>query len=1191
MHTAGKMRYGFGMGRRWGWAFASALVFCVSLVMAAQAHAAYEQAEEGTDPVSFGRPDLFPKQLQQVGSMAINYGGAGGVTPGSFYLVNRQGVVLRFSPGEEGKGQEPKLEEQWGWGISEEDRNAYVRCGPAYAGSANPAEHTYDQCVEAPPALGELPGQFSVPMSIAVDQATGNVYVRSSNNFPFRKHHLVEVFTAKGKLVGEGFGDSATSPESIVASPGKLHFSREGGIAVDDSGTVYLLDEDFPGEVAGPQARVASFAPCTAGQYENYCYVSGGDISIPSAKVWWRIALIGNDQLVVASEEVLEEYAVSQPHTRICSRSTPGQLEAMTANQSTGEVFWFRRADHKVHRLAPCNESTGQWQELQAFEPQPRLADVYALAVNPLKVWGAFRPAGVLYGVEQNQALAKGYVFVPAREGVFPSVEGESVANTTASSTTLTATINPRGSALSYHFDYLTEAAYVANGESFEGSNAPAIVPISDGQLASGSAATVNSSVTGLQQETNYRFRVVASSECEGVGGLPCRVAGVPQGFATFSAASGLPDARNYEQVSPAEKHGGEVIPAEPLTGSCPIECKPPGAAGTAPFPMQSTPDGSAVSYMGYPFSPTQGASVFNSYVSARSASGWSTMPMSPAILKAKEGEHSAYSTDLREDVLSQDLPELSAQAPSGYRNLYLQRSSDPEVLVPLVATKPPSRPAELWKLEYGGHTSDFAGQLFAANDVLTGATTYAPEPPPLPSTERDLYEWRDGSLSLVNVLPGNAAVASGASFAAVSPNAHGFTANGRRVFWSARGRVYVREDGQITRELAHAGTFLAASGDGLEVLFSDGCLYSLLSESCTSLTQGQAGLLGMAGASTDLSTIYFVASAALPGSNGRNEEAVAGQPNLYIYRSETGTRFVTTLAKSDGGEGDWEPVAVNRTAEASPNGRYLTFASTRELTGYGNIGLCSSEGSIGTGGFKRIPGPCREIFVYDSQDGRLRCVSCSPTGEAPRGNSTLRRMNFAEPWIPQPRYLTNQGRLFFDSEDRLSAQDVNGRVEDVYEWEPVGVGSCERGGGCLSLISPGTGSVDSNFMTMGGEGVEEGNDVFFTTRDRLVSADIDELIDLYDARVGGGFSSESERQPAECTGEACQVSPGPPASATPSSQSFTGAGNVEKPKCPKGKVMQKGKCVKKKQTKKKTKNTQVLHHQRTASTKKGGAK
>ncbi len=95
---------------------------------------------------------------------------------------------------------------------------------------------------------------------------------------------------------------------------------------------------------------------------------------------------------------------------------------------------------------------------------------------------------------------------------------------------------------------------------------------------------------------------------------------------------------------------------------------------------------------------------------------------------------------------------------------------------------------------------------------------------------------------------------------------------------------------------------------------------------------------------------------------------------------------------------------------------------------------------------------------------------------------------------------------------------------------------------GCVSLISPGTGSVDSNFLAMD----ENGENIFFTSRDRLVLADTDGLLDVYDARVGGGFPGDAEAAPAECLGEACQ-----PAAASPSaeplsgSRAFSGAGNV----------------------------------------------
>ena len=149
-----------------------------------------------------------------------------------------------------------------------------------------------------------------------------------------------------------------------------------------------------------------------------------------------------------------------------------------------------------------------------------------------------------------------------------------------------------------------------------------------------------------------------------------------------------------------------------------------------------------------------------------------------------------------------------------------------------------------------------------------------------------------------------------------------------------------------------------------------------------------------------------------------------------------------------------------------------------------------------------------------------------------------------------QPRYMLDSGRLYFDSQDSLSPFDTNEGVEDVYQYEPQGVGSCGREGGCVSLISAGHEPVDSNLLTVD----ESGANVFFTTRDHLVQKDTDEAIDLYDAREGGGIAGESETQRGECQGESCQPAASPPNDATPASSSFHGAGNVAETKAHKSK-------------------------------------
>ncbi len=120
---------------------------------------------------------------------------------------------------------------------------------------------------------------------------------------------------------------------------------------------------------------------------------------------------------------------------------------------------------------------------------------------------------------------------------------------------------------------------------------------------------------------------------------------------------------------------------------------------------------------------------------------------------------------------------------------------------------------------------------------------------------------------------------------------------------------------------------------------------------------------------------------------------------------------------------------------------------------------------------------------------------------------------------------------------------------------------------GCLALISSGRDPADVRFI----DASANGNDVFFATGLSLLSSDPG-LIDVYDARVNGGFPAPPP-PPQICQGEACQA-PGPaPQAPTPSSQSYSGPGNLKPArKCAKGKrkVKRGGKvrCVKKTHTK-----------------------
>ena len=716
------------------------------------------------------------------------------------------------------------------------------------------------------------------------------------------------------------------------------------------------------------------------------------------------------------------------------------------------------------------------------------------------------------------------------------------------------------------------------------------------GAIAEGSAPLpVAIAISGLQPGTAYRYRLIATSNCAPAEPTKtCPAIGPTRAFVTYAPqAHGLPDDRAYELVSPPAKQGGQVFPAEPGVSSCkPLNCKP--GVSLRYFAMQSATDGNAVSYEGTPFSFSEGAKLENAYVARRDGvSGWHTTTLSPSQADSKGGGgYRAYDPSLSAAIVEQRGIALTPDAPPGYTNLYRQSTSNPLAITPFLTQAPPN--SGVFSLSFAAASTDLSRVFFEANDALTPDAQGGPE------KKVNLYESAAGQLHLVNLAPGGGETLPGSFFGSGTllesgdPNrptpvvTNAVSDDGARAFWTDEGgHLYARVDGAETLQIPDPGLcskslplsarvcFLTASTDGSRVLLSDGKLFALdeaagAFEPIADLSQGQGGFLGIAGQSDDLSHVYFVDTAVLTGSeeNGEGDVAAPAKPNLYSWTGGT-TTFVATLLPQVNRFSAWAPFLGVREAQASPAGRYLAFGSTQPLTGFDNTGPCQ----IVSGTSKYNSSPCPEVFLFDSATGELDCPSCGRAGVSPHGPAVLPRIQDIDGLIPQPRYLTDSGRLYFDSQDSLSPFDTNGRTEDVYQFEPGGVGDCEREGGCVSLLSAGRGEADSNFLVAD----PTGENVFFTTRDRLLPADVDGLYDLYDARAGGGIAEP--QPPAECQGESCQPPISPPDDPTPGSSSHQGPGNVDegsaKPGCRKGKVRRHGKCVKKQKAKKQQKHRQ----------------
>jgi hypothetical protein len=557
-------------------------------------------------------------------------------------------------------------------------------------------------------------------------------------------------------------------------------------------------------------------------------------------------------------------------------------------------------------------------------------------------------------------------------------------------------------------------------------------------------------------------------------------------------------------------------------------------------------------------------------------------------------------------------------------------------------------------KVEFVDATPDVSHVIMSSGLALTPEATES-EFIESHFASENLYEWSAGRLQLVNILPDGHPIL-GENLLAGERNGNwgsaprAVSSDGRWVAWIVgdpyRGglsSLYVRDmvAGKTVQVGGSHPVFQTMSSDGGRIFFTEaGDLYEFDRDTGvqTDLTaehgmgENNAGVQqAVAGVSEDGSYVYFVANGVLASGATRGDctqGALAEQTlsvldcNLYVehYDSEPGREgwekpsFIASLSGED--EQDWYSPAFGQGAvnlagvrsRVSPDGRYLAFMSSRSLTGYDNIDVNSGH-------------PDQEVYLYDASTGHLVCASCDPTGARPvgifdTGDDVLMDRNIGshaeltDHWVAgiipgwgdssgersvyQPRYLSDSGRLFFDSPDALVAQDTNGLM-DVYEYEPAGVGGsrgCSSSSftfgvgsdGCVSLISSGTSSSESAFF----DASENGDDVFFLTTARLTGADYDTSVDVYDAHVCSDAVPcvVVPVSPPACTsGDSCKAAPSPqPAifGAAPSA-TFSGVGNIVEGT----KKSVKGKAKTKKHPKKKKKKK--MRRKRTRKGKKAG--
>ncbi len=984
---------------------------------------------------------------------------------------------------------------------------------------------------------------FSTPAAaqVAIDNSgspltNGDIYVADST------HHVVAIFAPTGAYLGQ-----LTSSGS-----GGAVFGETCGVAVDPSGAVYIGD--------ATKGKVHKFVP-TTGPPTNADF--SADFTSPQPC-----------ELAAGAGPTAGSLFVSKKNGVVTKLNGAGALQyqlssavgrGVAVDPSTGHVFLATGAEVAEYdasgAVAPAS--------IGAFGPS-QLTTVGGVAADG--------PRSRVY--VSDSSTGKVYVYGPLAPPVKPVVT-PGLATPLPSRARVSGYVDGGGAAATYYFEYgpadCAVGACVSVPATQDAAVAKGIGPVAVSQVLS-----------GLQASTTYHYRLVATNAAgttfgpDGTLTTPKAAPGsacANESLRVAQQAGYLPDCRAYELVSsfaPAERNGADVLVnterIRAATGGGAFQFSSFAGAGdigglpfTAEYMSVRNPvSGWAVHGITPPEPPTPAGSVLNERESHYE--GEFAPDLSKAVFRSTsalngEGPNVQEITNLylREDLLS--------PGPGAYR----LRSDASSLQSPHPVGQTTGPDTEL--PDIAGVSADLSHVVFESTRNLTASAATLAQGP-------RLYEWADGEVRLVGVLPlaeGGGPTISKIGQGAKNYSPHAVSTNGSRVMFmvplsgntATNGRLYLRDDRETATTSddttvkinasektngggpgggdplgAQPATFWNASADLSQVFFTSTealtedaptdepgvsklYRYELSAPSGHHLTllsvdhnpaDGIADAAeGVAGVSDDGSYVYFV------GPN----QLVAGRPTgstprIFVWHEgaihqvaaiNSGTELQRILGSTGWKNG-------GKWSRVSPDGKHLLFVTegTSELTGYEHGSTCPTGTST----------QCKEVYVYSAADAegdeRLQCASCNPNGQKATRDADFNIhdegsliLSFAAGDAYLNRALSPDGKfVFFTSEERLSPYDEN-ESADVYEFDTTT--------GLTQMLSGGRPDVAAFFL----DASSDGDDVFFATRGQLLGRDGDQNMDVYDARVGGGFSEPPPAAPPCDSGDECR-----PATSTP---------------------------------------------------------
>jgi hypothetical protein len=1033
-------------------------------------------------------------------------------------------------------------------------------------------------------------GRFNNPRSIAID-AYGNEYVASygANGGDGR----IDVFDDEGRFITEL--TEPKGPKSVaVDSEGNLYVLRwllgtfdevvrysptvyepeAGKIEYGNPAVIVAPDRGFGtnGGLAIDASTDRLFAAYGGGKIEVYGSASEGNKlldTITEKLDWTTWVAVDAERRRLFASTCLNDF--KDCRVLVFSADAPYALLGEVDGSDTPEGKFL---SEKGWLSIAVEEETGHF----FVDDLERTKKIYEFDENYDYVstiqLSAFQGGNALQIAVSNSPLnpaAKndGYLFVPVllpagRALAFapptefpPDVTGAAATQVVERQAVVRATVDPQGVDTGYAVEYVTE-------EEFEESGFTNAQVGAEGTISRESQPKqVSVLLKDLSPGTSYRVRIVATNS-EGSDEEQVTFATYPAVLPPPSCPNDalrigpsvlLPDCRAYELVTPADTNG-----------------RPPKGVGFGSDQfntLQASPLGNAVSFNteGGSLPGMEGTGGFSGdmYRTVRTASGWTTFKAGPSGTET-------------------NVPIPGSPSPDQGYAFWVAGGEGSAVLVEGQQTRYvryPDGHSELIGRGSLGNTPTARGKLITENGAhIVFQTVHVDIAPadqlepnaPSEGTEAVYDRTSDEVTHVVSLLPGDVTPQPGEDATYVGASADGagiaFTAGPGHLDTT----LYLRVDNATTYEIGDGQeiTFAGISEGGERIFYVEGGdLFAFDTGTKEVIAFSSVGNAKVVNVAPDGTRAYFATTSVISGGgqNPNGAFAKAGQQNLYLSEEGDVTFVATVTARDVEGEKDphngaqvdglglWT-VAVSEAqlawdpSRVSADGAVLLFQSRANLDGY------DPKGSP-------------QVYRYDDAADRLHCISCIPTGVPTGGGASLEsyaavqttRLPFsAYGFVPNLRF--DGRRAFFQSKEALVATD-NDKVQDVYEWEEQGVGSCAIPGGCVYLVSSGHSKTDDYLYGIS----RSGDDVFFITEDVLVAGDID-TPSIYDARVGGGFPQQSEEP---CIGEACRPALTPPPASLPLAEPAPGNDNVTRRKarkCPKGKrkVRRRGKvvCVKK---------------------------